>query len=67
MKHTGDYGVFDIMGPIMFGPSSSHTGGAVRIGLVAGQFCDYNPKEIQILFHGVIACTYSTIEPTQGL
>ena len=27
--------IFDIMGPIMVGPSSSHTAGAVRIGLIA--------------------------------
>ena len=27
--------VFDIIGPIMIGPSSSHTAGAARIGLVA--------------------------------
>ena len=26
--------LFDILGPIMVGPSSSHTAGAVRIGLV---------------------------------
>ena len=25
--------VFDIIGPVMVGPSSSHTAGAVRIGL----------------------------------
>ena len=27
--------LFDIIGPVMVGPSSSHTAGAVRIGLVA--------------------------------
>jgi len=27
--------VFDIIGPIMIGPSSSHTAGAVRLGLAA--------------------------------
>lgn len=27
--------IFDIMGPIMVGPSSSHTAGAVRIGRMA--------------------------------
>ena len=26
---------FDIIGPIMIGPSSSHTAGAVRLGLMA--------------------------------
>lgn len=28
--------IFDILGPVMVGPSSSHTAGAVRIGLIAG-------------------------------
>ncbi len=30
-----DYGVFDILGPIMIGPSSSHTAGAARLAKVA--------------------------------
>ena len=29
--------IFDILGPIMVGPSSSHTAGAVRIGYTARQ------------------------------
>ncbi len=29
--------IFDIVGPIMVGPSSSHTAGAVRIGYIGGQ------------------------------
>ena len=29
--------LFDIVGPIMVGPSSSHTAGAVRMGYVAGK------------------------------
>ena len=37
----GKYGIFDIIGPIMIGPSSSHTAGAVRIGLMAGQLTGY--------------------------
>ena len=31
MKH---YGVFDIIGPIMVGPSSSHTAGAARLAFL---------------------------------
>ncbi|MEL7648709.1 MAG: L-serine ammonia-lyase, iron-sulfur-dependent, subunit alpha [Sedimentibacter sp.] len=53
------FDAFDIMGPIMIGPSSSHTAGAVRIGLMAGQLCNYNPTEIEVLFHGSLASTYS--------
>ena len=30
--------IFDILGPIMVGPSSSHTAGAVKIGKVARSF-----------------------------
>lgn len=28
--------IFDVIGPVMVGPSSSHTAGAVRIGFVPG-------------------------------
>ena len=34
-KRMKEFSVFDIIGPRMVGPSSSHTAGAVRIGLVA--------------------------------
>lgn len=30
-----EYSVFDIIGPVMIGPSSSHTAGAVKIGYIA--------------------------------
>ncbi|MEA4847228.1 MAG: serine dehydratase beta chain, partial [Clostridiaceae bacterium] len=53
------FDVFDIIGPIMIGPSSSHTAGAARIGLIAGQLCGFDPKEITVLFHGSLASTYS--------
>lgn len=53
------FDTFDIVGPIMIGPSSSHTAGAVRIGLMAGQLCNYKPSEIRVLFHGSLASTYS--------
>lgn len=29
-------GIFDVLGPIMIGPSSSHTAGAARLGKIAG-------------------------------
>ncbi len=28
------YGIFDILGPVMIGPSSSHTAGAARLGKI---------------------------------
>jgi len=54
----GRYGIFDIVGPIMIGPSSSHTAGAVRIGLVAGQLTGYDPLEIRLQFSGSLAEVY---------
>ena len=41
--------LFDIVGPIMVGPSSSHTAGAVRIGYVAGRLLDEPVKKAEIL------------------
>ena len=51
--------VFDIIGPIMIGPSSSHTAGAVRLGHVANKVMDgRKPKEIIITLSGSFARTY---------
>ncbi len=54
----GKYGIFDMIGPIMIGPSSSHTAGAVRIGLMAGQLTGYDPLEVRLQFHGSLAEIY---------
>lgn len=51
--------IFDIIGPVMIGPSSSHTAGAARIGNVAGNLLGEEPKEIEILFTGSFAQTYN--------
>ena len=37
--------VFDIIGPVMIGPSSSHTAGAVRIGRVVNKLMDGQTAE----------------------
>lgn len=50
--------VFDIMGPIMIGPSSSHTAGAARIGRIAAALLNEEVKEALIRFHGSFAETY---------
>ena len=50
--------VFDISGPIMVCPSSSHTAGAVRIGKVARVLLGEEPAKAQIVFHGSFARTY---------
>ena len=51
--------VFDIIGPVMIGPSSSHTAGAVRIGRVANKLADEQlPKRVEITLSGSFAQTY---------
>ena len=49
--------IFDILGPIMVGPSSSHTAGAVRIGRMARTLLGGRPVEAQIGLHGSFAET----------
>ena len=43
--------LFDIVGPVMVGPSSSHTAGAVRIGQVSRHLLGESVKEAKILLH----------------
>ncbi|WML43665.1 L-serine ammonia-lyase, iron-sulfur-dependent subunit beta [Neobacillus sp. PS3-40] len=50
--------VFDIIGPVMIGPSSSHTAGAARIGRVARSLFGREPKWANISFYGSFAQTY---------
>lgn len=50
--------VFDILGPIMIGPSSSHTAGAVRIGKYARSVLGRKPVKAVIRFSGSFAKTY---------
>ncbi len=50
--------VFDIIGPVMVGPSSSHTAGAVRIGQLARRLFGRQPETAQIRFYGSFARTY---------
>ncbi|MDO5734488.1 MAG: L-serine ammonia-lyase, iron-sulfur-dependent subunit beta [Eubacteriales bacterium] len=50
--------IFDIIGPIMVGPSSSHTAGAVRIGQVARSLYGATAELAEISFYGSFAHTY---------
>ncbi len=52
------HGVFDIIGPVMIGPSSSHTAGAVRLGLIAGKILGEPAVAVEINLHGSFAQTY---------
>ncbi|OGJ52254.1 L-serine dehydratase, iron-sulfur-dependent subunit beta [Candidatus Peregrinibacteria bacterium RIFOXYB2_FULL_32_7] len=46
------WSIFDVIGPVMIGPSSSHTAGACFIGLMARQIFGEEPKEVKIKLHG---------------
>jgi len=50
-------GIFDIIGPVMVGPSSSHTAGAVRIGAFARKLLGGPPRAARIGLHGSFAAT----------
>ncbi|TFE03534.1 L-serine ammonia-lyase, iron-sulfur-dependent subunit beta [Jeotgalibacillus sp. R-1-5s-1] len=50
--------VFDIIGPVMIGPSSSHTAGAARIGKMARELFGREPEWATISFYGSFAKTY---------
>lgn len=50
--------VFDIIGPVMIGPSSSHTAGACRIGYVASKLLSSKPTSVTVQFAGSFAQTY---------
>lgn len=49
--------IFDIIGPVMVGPSSSHTAGAVKIGNIASQLLGQQPDTATIYLHGSFAAT----------
>lgn len=49
--------VFDLLGPIMVGPSSSHTAGAVRLGAMARKILGEEPVTAALTLHGSFAET----------
>ncbi|MCH4171203.1 MAG: L-serine ammonia-lyase, iron-sulfur-dependent subunit beta [Lactobacillus sp.] len=56
---SGNYkSVFDIIGPIMIGPSSSHTAGAVAIGRAANRIFGGIPEDITIHYYESFAQTH---------
>jgi len=50
--------IFDIIGPIMIGPSSSHTAGAVRMGRIAWKILGEDAMQADIGLFGSFALTY---------
>jgi L-serine dehydratase len=53
------YGLRDIIGPIMVGPSSSHTAGALRIASIARRLLGCTPKHATFTLYGSFAATGS--------
>lgn len=49
--------LFDVISPIMVGPSSSHTAGAVRLGLLAKNIYGLNPKKVTFKLYNSYAQT----------
>lgn len=58
MDHLRYKSVFDIIGPVMIGPSSSHTAGAARIGKVVRTIFGEQPESVDILLYESFAKTY---------
>ena len=56
MSHS--WSVFDVIGPVMVGPSSSHTAGAVKIGYFSRIINGQTPKEVKLLMHGSFGKVY---------
>ena len=49
---------FEILGPIMVGPSSSHTAGACKIARLAAKICPDDYESVEFYLHGSFAFTY---------
>jgi L-serine dehydratase len=52
------YSIFDIAGPIMVGPSSSHTAGACKLGQIARALFHGTPDKVTFYLHGSFATVY---------
>ncbi|OPJ55571.1 L-serine ammonia-lyase, iron-sulfur-dependent subunit beta [Alkalithermobacter paradoxus] len=53
-----NYSIFDIVGPNMIGPSSSHTAGAARLGRVGYKIAGEKITNVKFYLHGSFAQTY---------
>ena len=57
-RHDRKVSILDVMGPVMVGPSSSHTAGTARLGRVAREILDEDPREVHFFLHPPLALTY---------
>ena len=60
-------GLFDVLGPVMHGPSSNHTGGAGRIGYLARLIMGGQPDRVVLGFHPDYMKSYSAQHSHIGL
>lgn len=58
VRHDRKISILDVMGPVMVGPSSSHTAGTARLGRVAREILDEDPTEVRFFLHPPLAATY---------
>ncbi len=53
-----NYSIFDIIGPTMIGPSSSHTAGAAKVAYICRKIFGRKIKKVNFYLHGSFATTY---------
>jgi L-serine dehydratase len=58
VRHDRKVSILDVMGPVMVGPSSSHTAGTARLGRVAHEILDDEPLSVEFHLHPPLAATY---------
>src|SRR5713226_9441333 len=58
IRHDRKVSILDVMGPVMVGPSSSHTAGTARLGRVAREILDEDPLAVRFVLHPPLAATY---------
>jgi L-serine dehydratase len=58
IRHDRKVSILDVMGPVMVGPSSSHTAGTARLGRVAREILDEEPVAVHFYLHPPLAATY---------
>ena len=58
IRHDRKVSILDVMGPVMVGPSSSHTAGTARLGRVAREILDEDPVAVHFHLHPPLAATY---------
>src|SRR3954454_14181763 len=58
IRHDRKVSILDVMGPVMVGPSSSHTAGTARLGRVAREILDEDPVAVRFSPPPPLAATY---------